>query len=160
MNTTDVLILNLEEVRRRSLKVWRSIPREHLRWKPDAEAMTCLELVRHVPECEYLYLSILKSGRRLPSDELSDELWVKRPLKSVEDEIEFAEPYRRELLKLVGSYTAEQLSTKMVDYAAKGHNVRTIGDFILRMAYHESVHTGQLLSYLRMINVARPNVWD
>ncbi|MBD0324823.1 MAG: DinB family protein [Pyrinomonadaceae bacterium] len=159
MTTTDILILNLEEVRRRSLKVWHSIPQEGLNWKPDAEAMTCIELVRHVPECEYLYLTILRSGRRLPMDELSESLWVRRPFTSVEAEVEFAEPYRRELLKLIGSYTAEQLSTT-VDYAATGQKVRTIGDFILRMAYHESVHTGQLLSYLRMMNVPRPNVWD
>lgn len=122
--------------------------------------MTCIELVRHVPECEYLYLTILKTGRRLPPDELSDSLWVKRPYTSVEAEVEFAEPYRRELLKLINSYTPEQLSP-MVDYGATaGHKVRTIGDFILRMAYHESIHTGQLLSYLRMMNVPRPNIWD
>ena len=39
-------------------------------------------------------------------------------------------------------------------------DVRTIGDFVLRMAYHELVHTGQLLSYLRRMNVPRPEIWD
>jgi uncharacterized damage-inducible protein DinB len=160
MKPTDLLLLNLEETRRRSLKVWRALPPERLDWKPDAGAMTCIELVRHVPECEYLYLTILKSGRRLPMDELSESLWVTRPYTSVEAEVEFAEPYRKELLGLIGSYTTEQLSKMTVDYAAQGHRVSAIGDFILRMAYHESVHTGQLLSYLRMMNVPRPNIWD
>jgi uncharacterized damage-inducible protein DinB len=116
-------------------------------------------LVRHAPECEYLYLFILKNGRRPSSDE-DDSLWVTRAYTTVEAEIEFAEPYRKELLSLIGSYRPEQLSALMVDYSAKGQAVRSVGDFILRMAYHESVHTGQLLSYLRMMGVPRPYIWD
>jgi uncharacterized damage-inducible protein DinB len=160
MNPAEILLWNLEEVRRRSVKVWRAVPTKRLDWKPDAEAMTCIELVRHVPECEYLYLNILKIGRRPPVDGLNESLWVARTYTTVEAEIEFAEPYRKELLKLVGSYTPEELGTRMVDYSAKGHNVRSLGDFILRMAYHESVHTGQLLSYLRTMDAPRPNIWD
>jgi hypothetical protein len=30
----------------------------------------------------------------------------------------------------------------------------------LRMAYHEAVHTGQLLAYLRAMGIPRPNIWD
>ena len=104
MNPAEILLWNLEEVRRRSVKVWQAILPERFDWKPDAEAMTCIKLVRHVPECEYLYLNILKNGRRPPMDELNDSLWVVRPYTTVEVEIEFAEPYRKELLNLVGSY--------------------------------------------------------
>jgi uncharacterized damage-inducible protein DinB len=160
MNPMELLLWNLEEVRRRSVKVWQAIPTERLNWKPDDEAMTCIELVRHVPECEYLYLNILKIGRRPPIDELNESMWIARPYTTVEAEIEFAKPYRTELLTLIGSYTAEELSTRMVDYSAKGHSVRSFGDFILRMSYHESVHTGQLLSYLRMMDAPRPSIWD
>jgi uncharacterized damage-inducible protein DinB len=159
MSPTELLIWNLEEVRRRSLAVWHSIPPDRTDWKPDAEAMTCIELVRHVPECEYLYLSILKTGSRQPFDSVDDSLWVARPFTTVEAEIQFAAPYREELLELIRSYTVKQLSTVRVDQSGKGH-FRGVGDFILRMAYHESVHTGQLLSYLRMMDVPRPNIWD
>ena len=159
MSPNEILIWNLKEVRRRSVNVWRSIPPERLRWKPDAEAMTCIELVRHAPECEYLYLYILKHDRR-PARGEDASLWTTRPYKSVEAEIEFAEPFRRELLHLVDSYTPEQISARMVDWSATGHTVRSVGDFILRIAYHEAVHTGQLLGYLRMMNAPRPSLWD
>ncbi len=157
MLSTELLVLNLEEVRRRSLKVWRSIPADRMDWKPDAEAMTCIELVRHVPECEHLYLYMLKSGGSRPSADSSP--WTARPYTSVEAEIEFAEPYRKELLNLIGSYTPEELMTKKIVRPDTDFN-RAIGDFILRIAYHESVHTGQLLAYLREMNAPRPNIWD
>ncbi len=156
MNPNDLLILNLEEVRRRSMKVWHGIRPHHLDWKPDAEAMTCIELVRHVLEGEYLYMSMLKSGGSLPSE---DSPWTARPYTNIEAEIAFADPYRKEFLNLSGSYTSEELSAMKVDRSDKGY-VRSAGDFILRMAYHESVHTGQMLGYLRMMNVPRPNIWD
>ena len=31
---------------------------------------------------------------------------------------------------------------------------------LLRVAYHESVHTGQLLDYLRTAGVPRELIWD
>ena len=46
MNENDLLILNFEEVRRRSIKVWRSIPSDLLNWKPDDKAFTCAEMIR------------------------------------------------------------------------------------------------------------------
>ncbi|GEC88764.1 DinB family protein [Brevibacillus brevis] len=58
MNENDLLILNFEEVRRRSIKVWRAIPKEMLNWKPDDKAFTCGEMIRHVIEGEFLYHQI------------------------------------------------------------------------------------------------------
>lgn len=37
---------------------------------------------------------------------------------------------------------------------------KKIGDYLNRIAYHESVHTGQILSYLRTIGIDRPQIWD
>ena len=156
MQSTELLTLNFEEVRRRSVKVWQAIPADRLQWKPDAEAMTCIEMVRHVLEGEWLYMQMLRSGGSLESDESP---FNPRPYTNVAAEIAFAEPYRKEFLKLVGSYTAQELITRKVKRQDKGY-VRTAGDFILRIAYHESVHVGQMLGYLRLMNVPRPNIWD
>lgn len=30
----------------------------------------------------------------------------------------------------------------------------------MRIAYHEAVHTGQLLNYMRNMGVERPDIWD
>ena len=156
MRATDVLVLNLEEVRRRSVKVWLAIPADGLRWRPDDAAMTCVEVVRHVLEGEYDYTRMLKSGA---SPAPGESPFAGRPYTSVEEELAFAEPYRRETLELVRSYSPEDLRAKKVDRSDVGY-VRGAGDFILRMAYHESVHAGQLLGYLRSMGAARPNIWD
>ena len=37
MIAADIIILNFEEIRRRSLKVWRNLPGTQLNWKPDKE---------------------------------------------------------------------------------------------------------------------------
>jgi uncharacterized damage-inducible protein DinB len=156
MKAADILALNLEEVRRRSVKVWLAIPADRLLWRPDEGAMSCVEMVRHVLEGEHLYTLMLRSGGSVPSEESP---FAARTYTSVADELAFAEPYRRETLELVRSYSAEELSTRKVDRSDVGY-VRTAGDFILRMAYHESVHAGQLLGYLRVMGAPRPNVWD
>ena len=62
--SNELLILNLEEIRRRSIKIWQGIPADMLDWKPDAEAMSCLETVRHVLESEWAYMQMLKSGKK------------------------------------------------------------------------------------------------
>ncbi len=156
MKAADVLALNLEEVRRRSVKVWLAIPADRLHWKTDEGAMSCVETVRHVLEGEHLYTQMLRSGGSLASD---DSPFSARPYTSVEDELAFAEPYHRETLELVRSFSPEELVTRKVDRSDVGY-VRTFGDFILRMAYHESVHAGQLLGYLRAMGAPRPDVWD
>ncbi|MBJ8050318.1 DinB family protein, partial [Bacillus cereus group sp. N18] len=31
---------------------------------------------------------------------------------------------------------------------------------LMRIAYHEGVHTGQMLDYMRTMKIERPNIWD
>jgi uncharacterized damage-inducible protein DinB len=156
MTTTETLLLNLEEIRRRSLIVWRGIPPDSVHWKPDDAAMTCIETVRHVLEGEFLYTAMLNVRRSVPDDATP---FTGRPFTTVDDEIAFALPFRGTLIRLVQSFRPEELTMLKVDRADKGYT-RTLGDFILRMGYHEAVHTGQLLAYLRAMGVPRPNVWD
>ncbi len=156
MTSPELLIWNLGEVRRRSLKIWNAIPADRLDWKPDADAMTCIAMVRHVLEGEYLYLSMLKTGGSLASDASP---FSSRPYTTVPSEVQFAQPYRAELLAYVRCLSDSDLNTMTVNRPDKGY-VRTAGDFILRMAYHESVHAGQLMGYLRMLGAIRPNIWD
>ena len=156
MNTTELLILNFEEVRRRSIKVWQGIPADYFHWKQDAEAMSLIETVRHVLECEWLYMEMTKNGGSLLSDETP---FNPRSYTNVADEITFAEPHRQKFLEFVASFTDEDLTTKKIERRDKGY-VRTVGDFLLRVAYHESVHAGQVLNNLRVAGVPRPNIWD
>ncbi|MBM7587132.1 putative damage-inducible protein DinB [Bacillus pakistanensis] len=156
MNSIDLLILNFEEVRRRSIKVWDSIPEQYLEWKPDHEAMTCLEMVRHVLESEHYYHLALRNQGSLHHFESPFE---KQPLVSVEKELEFAAPYREAFLEQVSQYKDEDLSTINIDRSDVGY-IRRLGDMLLRIAYHESIHTGQILDYLRTAGVSRADIWD
>ncbi|MGD7050758.1 DinB family protein [Rossellomorea marisflavi] len=156
MNSIELILLNMKEVRRRSLKVWKSIPKEALHWKPDTEAMNCLEMIRHVLESEHYYhLAILNEG----SPKEFNSPFENRPLTNVEDEVEFAEQFRKAFLKTVSTYTDKELSSIQIDRSESGY-IRSLGDMLLRIPYHEAVHTGQLLDYLRSAGFKRERIWD
>jgi hypothetical protein len=57
-----------------------------------------------------------------------------------------------------GKLSDDDLTTVAIDRSDVGY-VRKAGDFILRIAYHEAVHAGQMLQYLRMAGGGRPTVW-
>lgn len=158
MNANQLLILNFEEIRRRSIKVWRSIPTEVLDWRPDIEAMTCKEMIRHIIQGEYQYHQILANRGSL-SLEGSDDPYASRAFITVEEELAFAQPYRQKFLDFVKSMSNDDLSNIKIDRSDIGY-VRPLGDMLLRIAYHESVHTGQLLDYLRTVKAERPDIWD
>jgi uncharacterized damage-inducible protein DinB len=156
MNSIDLILLNFNEVRRRSIKVWTSIPEKKLNWKPDDESMTCIEMIRHVLESEHYYhLAIQNRG----SLAVFDSPFEDRPFSTVDAELKFAEPFRNQFLETITSFSEEDLSTITIDRSDSGY-IRSLGDMLLRVAYHESVHTGQLLDYLRTAGVPRVRVWD
>lgn len=63
MTPNDLILLHLQETRRRSLILWRSLPTSHYFWKPDADAMHALEMIRHVLGAEYyLHYIIVHKG--------------------------------------------------------------------------------------------------
>lgn len=158
MKVHDLILLNFEEVRRRSIKVWKSIPQQQLNWKPDEEALTCAEMIRHVLESEFFYHQILieRGSKTLP--EVSTP-YEEKLFTTVEYELAFAHPYREEFLTYIKSFNESDFETIKIDRSDVGY-VRTLGDMLLRIAYHESVHTGQLLDYMRTMGVERPVIWD
>ncbi len=156
MNANEILILNLEEIRRRSIKIWHAIPIEKYDWKPDAEAMSCFEMVRHVLEADFLYSQMMKNGGQIDSHETP---FTNRPRTNVEDELAFAESYRKDFIDYVKSLSADDLAEKKVDRSERGY-IRPFGDFVLRIGYHEAVHAGQMLDYLRTTDALRANIWD
>jgi len=156
MNAKDLLILNFEEVRRRSIKVWKGIAEDYLFWKPDGDAMNCIEMVRHVLEGENIYHHIILHGGDLGNFESPLK---SNPYFSIEDELKNAQPYREKFLKMVNGFTAKELEEVYITRKNLGQR-RTLGDYLLRIAYHEAVHTGQLLDYLRTVKTVRPKIWD
>ena len=156
MTPSDIIILNFEEIRRRSIKVWRGIPSDFYFWQPDKDAMTCLEMIRHVLEGEHLYHKIIEN-RGNPGSYISP--WEHKPYKDVSDELSFAQPFRDNFIQSLKLFSAQDLTDIEIIRSEVGQK-RKLGDYLMRIAYHESVHTGQMLSYLRILNVERPKVWD
>ncbi|RSK26581.1 DinB family protein [Bacillus sp. HMF5848] len=159
MDVNDLIILNFEEVRRRSIKVWKAIPEEMLDWKPDEDALTCAEMIRHLLQAEYLFHQVLRgrSGKALSN--LFNPFEAKEFI-SVDDALEFAQPYRDDFLKYIKTINITDLENIEIDLLEEGGYVKKLGDMLLRIAYHESVHTGQLLGYMRSMGIARPKIWD
>lgn len=101
-------------------------------------------------------MQMLRAGKSVDTE---DSPFYPREFTDISDELKIAEPHRKEFLALVKSYAPEELSNRRIDRSDVGY-VRTYGDFILRIAYHETVHAGQMLGYLRTMNAPRPNIWD
>jgi uncharacterized damage-inducible protein DinB len=156
MNQQEIIILNFEEIRRRSIKLWSALSSENYNWKPDTEAMTCIEMIRHVLEGEHLF-HIIVNNRGNIGDYVSP--WENKAYTNVQDELDFAKPYREQFLQVIQSFSAEDFSTiEIIRTEKKQH--RKLGDYLHRIAYHEAVHTGQMLSYYRTMGNDIPLIWD
>lgn len=156
MNAIEIIVLNFEEVRRRSIKVWESIPEISLDWKPDLNALSMKDMIRHVLDSEHYYhLALLNKG----SLTSYDSPFEKRIFTTVKDELAFAQTYRTQFINTVKSFSEEDLLNVKINRSDAGY-IRTLGDMLMRIAYHESVHTGQLLDYMRTAGIERPKVWD
>src|SRR5437667_4981878 len=155
MSGAELLCLNLTETRRRSIRIWRAIPLALFDWRPEREAMSCFEMVRHVLEADYLYGQMLRERR----SHSGDSPFADRHFDDLDAALAFANPYRESLLETVLGLSGGDLNTIAIDRSDIGY-IRKAGDFILRIAFHEAVHAGQMLQYLRMAGVPRPSIWD
>jgi len=157
MNAIEFCILNLKETRRLSIKLWRSLPDSLLSWKPDNEAMSFEEMIRHVWSASFHYRMLLKNNGLIKTEIHTpyDEV----PITSVEKEIELSQPYFSDFTEYVEYISTEELESRLIDRSNVGYQ-RYLDDMLLRIAYHDVVHTGQFLQYLQMVELESPLIWD
>jgi len=155
MTQSELLILNFTEIRRRSIQLWNGLPAEFYNWKPDEKAMTAIAMVRHVLEADYGWNIIINNGNMTNYQ----TPWKNKPFLSVADELEFAKPYRNEFLERVRQFSDSELNETEIIHPGTGEK-KIVGKYLLRIGYHEAVHAGQFLGYLRAMNVSRPAIWD
>ncbi|MGM0875334.1 MAG: DinB family protein [Bacillota bacterium] len=111
---------------------------------------------KHVLESEYYYhLAVKNRG----SISIFFSPFESRELKSVQDELDFAEEFRNDFINTIQRFNEDDLINNNMDRSDFGFN-RNLGDMLLRIAYHELVHTGQILDYLRIAGIRRLNIWD
>jgi len=154
MTQSEFIVSNFTEIREKSIKLWKGLPEGYYNWKPDEEAMTAIEMVRHVLEADYGWNIIINNGSMINYQ----TPWQNRPFISVADEIEFAEPYRKTFLESVRKFSDADLHATEIIHPGNGEK-KILGKYLLRIGYHESVHAGQFLSYLRAMNLNRPEIW-
>lgn len=155
MTHAELIVLNFTEIRRRSILLWNQLPESHYHWKPDREAMSAIEMIRHVLEADYGWNLIVRKG------DLTNYStpWKNRPFTSVADEIEFAKPYRNAFISTVSAFSTDELNHTEIVHPGNGEK-KMLGKYLLRIGYHEAVHAGNFLSYLRAMEIARPQIWD
>ncbi|MCL6295907.1 DinB family protein [Jejuia spongiicola] len=156
MDAIKIILLNFSETRRRSLKLWRGIPKEHLNWKPDDNALTIIEMIRHVLEAEHLFHKIIENRGNLGNYKSP---WKNLPYQGLEHEIDFSKTYRTKFINMIKAIEESDLEKIKIERSEVNQS-KVLGDYLNRIAYHESVHTGQLLDYLRTIGTERPSIWD
>ncbi|UMB61164.1 DinB family protein [Lutibacter sp. A80] len=155
MNQSELIILNFKEIRKRSIKLWNGLPEIYYNWKPDAKAMSASEMIRHVLEADYGWNIIINQGDmtnyKTP--------WKNRPFTNLKEELEFAKPFRETFLESIQQFSDNDLNQTEIVHPGNGSK-KILVNYLLRIGYHESVHAGQFLSYLRAMNIDRPNLWD
>lgn len=156
MNSIEIILINFSEIRRRSIKLWSEIPNEYLHWKPDEKAFTVIEMIRHVLEGEHLFHKIIENRGNL-GDYQSP--WSELKYVDLNCELDFAEKYRTNFLSMISGLNESDLENVRIERKEVGQ-CKKLGDYLNRIAYHESVHTGQMLSYLRTTGIDRPQIWD
>ncbi|MGF1923955.1 MAG: DinB family protein [Bacteroidia bacterium] len=156
MNAIEIILLNFSETRRRSIKLWNGIPDEYLNWKPDENAFTVIEMVRHVLEGEHLFHKIVENRGDLGEYQSP---WNGLAYSDLKNELEFATKYRADFLSMISNLNESDLDHVKIERKEVGQS-KKLGDYLNRIAYHESVHTGQMLDYLRKIGIERPKIWD
>ncbi len=156
MNSIEIILLNFLEIRRRSVKLWSGIPDEFLNWKPDDNAFTSIEMIRHVLEGEHLFHKIIENKGDLGNYQSP---WNGLKYSDLKNELDFSEKYRADFLSMIYNLSESDLENNKIDRKEVGQH-KKLGDYLNRIAYHEAVHTGQILSYLRTIGIDRPQIWD
>lgn len=157
MDAIDLAILNLKETRRRSIKLWESLPDSWITWRPDKEALSFGEMIRHVWSASFHYHMILRNNGSVKTK--TPTPYDKEPIISIKKEIALSELYFSDFIEYVQSLSIEELESRLIDRSDVGYQ-RYLGDMLLRIAYHDAVHTGQFLQYLRMVGLERPMIWD
>ena len=155
MNLSELIILNLKEIRIRSIKIWKALPENYNNWKPDRAAISAAEMIRRVLEADYGW------NRIINQEDMTDykSSWENRPFISLEDELEFAEPFGKTFLERVRQFSNKELNETEIIHSGN-ETKKNLAKYMLRIGYHESVHAGQFLSYLRAMKVERPKIWD
>ncbi len=155
MLSKDIILLQLEESRRRSILVWDTIPETFLHWRPYDNAMSLLEMVRHILDCDEWYRQTILQRDSTHLD--YNLIFGNRPLNAVSQELENNNIHRDAFLQLIYSLSEEELDSLII---RRKKGLTPLRRFLSEISYHEAYHAGQLRLCLRQLQVPSADIWE
>jgi uncharacterized damage-inducible protein DinB len=159
MSQSSIFVDYKNAIRARTLDVLKKVPEDKLNWRPAPELLSLGQLIHHIGQADMAWTKVLSGDWELePFLDLRrsmDLLEVIGEVESLTEELEGLEITHQELLKWIAAQSDEELEKV---YEGAGRKV-TGRDIVLGLCEHESHHRGQIVTYLRLLNVADPQPW-
>lgn len=156
MNLQEFFLKQKEAIRRWSREVFALVRPEHLPWKPEKDALSVGEMLRHIWVSEEgvrrvaLERNFAYYETRIPQG-LRATLGTSGAL---EEELRNLDRVHQETLAEVAACPLEQFDEERV-HAGLGFR-RKVGVILLGINEHEIHHRAQLMTYLRMLGTPVP----
>jgi uncharacterized damage-inducible protein DinB len=159
MNLSQVLIDHKNGLRRRTMEVIRKTPEDKLNWRPAAGILSLGQLVHHIGQADMAWTKVLEGAW-----DLEQFMTIRRNMDLVEgigavesltDEVESLEITHQELVKWIAAQSDDELEQV---YEGAGLKL-TAREIVLGLCEHESHHRGQIVTYLRLLDVSDAQPW-
>ncbi len=156
MDIKELFLKQKEAIRGRTAEVLTQIRPEHLPWRPEKEALTVGEMLRHLWMSEEGVRRVALEGdfsyyeARLPQGLRA----VLGTVGSLEQELKNLERAHRETLARVRAFPLERFQDERV-HEGLGFRRKVYG-IVFGINEHEVHHRAQLMTYLRMLGSPLP----
>jgi uncharacterized damage-inducible protein DinB len=141
------------------MELIKKVPEDKLDWRPAPGLLSLGQLIHHIGQADMAWTKVLRGdwdlGQFLGVRRSMDLLEVIGDVDNLTDEIETLEITHQEILKWIAAQSDEQLE-KIYEGAGWKVSGRQI---VLGLCEHEGHHRGQIVTYLRLLEVPDPRPW-
>jgi uncharacterized damage-inducible protein DinB len=159
MSLSRILIDHKNGIRARTMDMVKKVPEDKLNWRPTEGVLSVGQLVHHIGQADMAWLKVLSRvwelGQFLTVRLNMDLLDVIGEVNSLTDEVQSLEITHQEIVKWMAAQSDEQLEQV---YEGGGRTL-SAREIVLGLCEHESHHRGQLVTYLRLLEVQDPRPW-
>jgi len=155
MEKKDVMVMlrYFDKVQKVTLKAMKLIPEKKLNFKPCPEVMSVKELVSHIFANEKVFASGAKNGS-ISEDDFRKESKEFKNLKSL---INYAKKVHQNTNRIAKSLTGKQMKKKVKTFWGDQFPAYTCFFILYDEHWH---HRGQLFTYLRLLGIKPPDLYD
>ena len=156
MDLQEFFLKQKEAIRRRTHEVTSLVRAENLRWRPEKDALSVGEMLRHIWVSEEGVRRVALEG-----DFAYYETRIPKGLRAVvgtpgtlEEELANLDRVHRETLAAVKLFPLERWEEERINESLRFR--RKVGVILLGINEHEIHHRAQLMTYLRMLGTPVP----